>query len=115
VTCDSGSLPTGWAGGAVVTSDLPIVAVGRPHIGTQITTYSGFTSGGLNSNLPMLFKEAFSGLYNSAFYVQNTETGTAAVTIKFYDTNGVLTCTRQDNVASLATQGYWLPSTTCTP
>jgi len=114
-TCDSGSLPAGWVGGVVVTSDQPIVAVGRPHIGTQVTTYNGFSAGSLNSYLPMLFKSAFGGTYNAAFYVQNTEATSASVTLKFYDANGVLTCTRNDTIPALATLGYWVPSVTCNP
>jgi hypothetical protein len=100
-------------GGVVVTSDQPVVGVGRPHIGAQVTTYNGFTAGSPNSYLPMLFKAAYGGTYNSAFYVQNTENSQATVTIKFYDTDGHLTCSRTDNIAALATQGYWLPSVTC--
>jgi len=114
-TCDSGSLPAGWVGGVVVSSDQPIVAVGRPHIGTQVTTYNGFSAGSLNSYLPMLFKSAFGGTYNAAFYVQNTEATSASVTLKFYDANGVLTCTRNDTIPALATLGYWVPSVTCNP
>jgi hypothetical protein len=63
----------------------------------------------------MLFKEGFDGSYNSAFYVQNTQNTSATVTVKFYDTNGVLACTRTDTVAGLATLGYWLPSVVCNP
>jgi hypothetical protein len=112
-TCDTGLLPADWVGGVVVTSDQPLVGVGRPHIGDQVTTYNGFTTGSPNSYLPMLFKAAFGGTYNSAFYIQNTENTSATVTVKFYDTTGALTCTRQDTVAALSTLGYWVPSVTC--
>ena len=114
-TCDTGSLPAGWVGGVVVTSDQPIVAVGRPHLGTQITTYNGFTSGSLSSSLPMLFKAAFGGSYNAAFYVQNTENSAVAVTIKFYDTSGALSCTRSETIPALSTFGFWVPSVACDP
>ncbi len=67
-------LPVGWVGGAVVTSDYPIVAVGRPHVGAQVMTYNGFCAGSLTSYLPMLFKNSFGGSYDSAFYVQNVDT-----------------------------------------
>ena len=96
-------LPAGWVGGVVVTSDQPIVTVGRPHIGAQVTTYDGFTSGSLNSYLPMLFKDAFGGSYDSAFYVQNTEASAATVTTKFYDSTGTLTCTRNDTLPAFST------------
>ena len=61
-------LPAGWLGrrrcGDFGSTD--IVAVGRPHVGTQVTTYPGIGSGGNNLYLPMLFKNAFGGSYNSA-------------------------------------------------
>ncbi len=114
-TCDSGSLPVGWVGGVEVTSDQPIVAVGRPHIGTQVTTYNGFTSGAASAFLPMLFKDAFGGSYDAAFYLQNTEASAASVTIQFYDSSGVLTCSRTDTIQPRATLGFWAPSVTCMP
>jgi len=114
-TCDSGSLPDGWVGGVVVTSDQPIVGVGRPHIGVQVTTYNGFATGSLNSYVPMLFKNAFGGTYNAAFYIQNTDEASAAtVTIKFYDSSGNLSCIRSDTIPALSTLGYWVPSVVCT-
>ena len=108
-------LPDGWVGGAVVTSTQPIVSVGRPHIGAQVTTYDGFTSGSLNSYLPMLFKDAYGGSYDSAFYIQNTEASAAAVTTKFYDSTGALTCTRSDTLPAFSTLSLWLPSLSCVP
>ena len=63
-----------------VTANRNIVAVGRPHIGTQITTYSGFAAGGLSMTVPMLFKQAY-GTYDSALYVQNVDpVNTASIT-----------------------------------
>ena len=109
-------LPSGWSGGAVITSDQPIVTVGRPHIGSQITTYSGLSSSSLTSSVPMLFKDAFGGSYDAALYVQNLNTTTTAnISIKFYDSAGALTCTKNDTVAALASKGYWLPSEGCLP
>jgi hypothetical protein len=110
-----GCLPAGWVGGVVVTSTQPIVGVGRPHIAGQVTTYNGFTAGALKYNLPMLFKDAFGGSYDSAFYIQNTEASPAAVTINLYDTGGFLTCSRTDTIPALATLGFWVPSLICTP
>jgi hypothetical protein len=108
-------LPAGWVGGAVVTSNYPIVAVGRPHVGTQVTTYPGIASGSTNLYLPMLFKNMW-GSYNSAFYVQNTDTlNPANVTLKFYDMDGNLSCTRSDSIPAKATLGYWVPSVSCDP
>jgi hypothetical protein len=110
-----GCLPDGWVGGAVITSNYPIVAVGRPHVGAQVTTYPGMAGGSSSLYLPMLFRNAW-GLYNSAFYVQNTDAmNDASVTVKFYTTAGYLACTRSDTIRSRATQGYWVPSVTCDP
>jgi hypothetical protein len=97
----------------VITSDVDIVAIGRPHIGAQVTTYNGFTSGSSNSYLPMLFKDAFSGSYDSAFYIQNTEAAAANVITKFYDSTGALTCTRNDTLPAFSTLSLWVPSLTC--
>jgi hypothetical protein len=111
-------LPVGWVGGAVVTSDEPIVAVGRPHIGSQVTTYAGFASGSPNMYVPMLFKNAFAGgSYNAALYIQNTDPALAAmVDIDFYDSDGSLTCSLTgESIAALATKGYWMPSVACLP
>jgi len=114
-TCDSGALPAGWSGGVVVTSDQPIVGVGRPHIGTQVTTYNGFASASVNAYVPMLFKNAYGGSYNAAFYVQNLENSTASVTLNFYDSNGNLSCVRTDTIPARATLGIWIPTVTCDP
>jgi hypothetical protein len=108
-------LSDGWVGGAVVTSNYPIVAVGKPHVGSQVTTYPGIAGGSTNLYLPMLFKNLW-GSYNSAFYVQNTDTlNPANVTLKFYDMEGNLSCTRSDSIPAKATLGYWVPSVTCDP
>lgn len=64
----------------------------------------------------MLFKTAFGGTYNSAFYVQNLdETNAASVTLKFYDSTGYLNCTKTDSIPPKATAGYWILSLTCNP
>ena len=108
-------VPAGWVGGAVITSDQDIVTVGRPHIGAQVTTYDGFTSGSLASYLPMLFKNAYGGTYNAAYYIQNTEATAATVTTKYYDSTGTLTCSRSDTLAPFSTLSLWAPSLTCVP
>jgi sugar lactone lactonase YvrE len=114
-TLAAACLPDGWVGGAVVTSNVDIVAIGRPHIGAQVTTYNGFTTGSLSSSLPMLFKDAYGGSYDSAFYIQNTEATAATVLTKFYDNTGALTCTRSDTLAAFSTLSLWTPSLTCVP
>jgi len=46
-------------GSVVVISNPTMMAVGRLHIGTQATTYNGFTSGSLRAYGPMLFRDGF--------------------------------------------------------
>ena len=109
-----GCLPTEWVGGAVVTSDYDIVAVGRPHVGNQVLTYTGFSSGAQTNYVPMLFKNIWG--YQSAFYVQNVDdTLDAEITIEFYDTTGNLSCTFDDTISPNASHGYWLASLGCLP
>ena len=109
-------LETSWVGGVKVESDHDIVAIGRPHIGSQVMAYNGFVSGSTNAYVPMLFRDAFGGSYDSALYVQNIDpSNTADVTIQFFDTNGDLSCTVNDTIPALSTLGYWIPSVTCDP
>lgn len=107
-------LPDGFVGGARITSTQEIVAIGRPHLGTEITAYNGAPPGGLTTYLPMLFKNAF-GNYQSAFYIQNTSGSPANVDIRFYDSAGALSCVKTINMAPYATQGFWMPTVACGP
>ncbi len=101
-------VPPGWVGSATITSTRNIVAIGRPHVGTEITSYDGFGSGALSMYVPMLFHTAW-GSYESALYVQNVDdTNAADITIKYYDWNGNLTCQRTDNLPKLSAHGYWI-------
>ncbi len=109
-------LPDGFVGGARITATGgDVIAVGRPHLGSEITAYNGATAGSLNAYLPMLFKNAFGGGYDSAFYIQNVTANAATVNIKFYDDAGTLSCIKTVNLAANATTGFWMPSTTCAP
>ena len=109
-------LGTSWVGGVKVESDRDIVAVGRPHVGAQVMAYNGFASGSTNAYVPMLFKDAFGGSYDSALYIQNLDASNDAdVTIKFYDVDGNLSCTLNDTISALASKGWWLPSLKCSP
>ncbi len=111
-------LPAGWVGGAVITSaDEPIVAVARLHVGAEVTTYDGFGAGNTEAYAPMLFKNAFGGSYDSAFYIQNIDPSNAAhVTVKYYDSSGNLSCTKPvDTIPALSSHGIWVPSETCLP
>lgn len=107
-------LPVVWSGGAVVTSDQPIVAIGRPHIGTQVTAYNGFAAGSNTVNVPMLFKNkpGTGGSYSSAVYVQNVDPANpATITVNFYDDDGTLRGSLVDVVLpSLSSTGFWLPA-----
>ncbi len=119
---DGNSFPAeGWAGSAVIESSggEEIVAIGRPHMGTEVAAYNGFTEGGTSNYLPMLFRNMWG--YNSAFYIQNVSgydiynEFDEGITIDFYDAEGNFTCTYIDNerLKHDATRGYWLPSLDC--
>jgi hypothetical protein len=111
-----GCLPPGWVGSVYVTSVQPIVVVGRPHIGSEVMTYNGFSAGATETYLPMLFKNAFGGVYQSAFYVQNIDPdGAANISIEFYNQNGVSVCLLNATVQPLASQGWWTPGVSCLP
>ena len=104
------TLPTPWIGGISITSDKNVVAVGRPHIGSEIASYDGFSAGALTAYVPMLFKDAFGGSYDSALYIQNVNASTTAnISIKYYTSTGALSCTVTDTISALASKGYWLP------
>ncbi|MGE5377513.1 MAG: hypothetical protein ACM3XO_20840, partial [Bacteroidota bacterium] len=98
--------PTPWWGGVSVSSNKNIVAVGRPHIGAEVASYDGFAQGSLSAYVPMLFRKAY-GTYNSALYVQNVHASNlATVTIKYYDSEGILQCTKNDTIPALSSKGY---------
>ena len=107
-------LPDGFAGGARISSTQDIIAVGRPHLGSEITAYNGAPAGSLNAYLPMLFNNAY-GSYNAAFYIQNTSASAANVEISFYDSAGVLSCIKSIDLAAGATEGFWMPTVICEP
>jgi len=112
---DISGLPVTWQGSVKVDSDYPVVGIARPHLGSSITAYDGFTGGGTSASVPMLFKQMW-GSYDSALYMENiSETTTANVMVKFYDVNGNLSCVRNDTIPALGVLSYWLPSLTCSP
>jgi hypothetical protein len=111
-----GCMPNGWAGSAVITSNTNVVAVGRPHIGTEVTAYPGLSSGGLTAYLPMLHKNGGPGNnYSSALYVQNLTAEPANILINFYDAAGNLSCSLNETLAATAVKGYWMPSISICP
>ncbi len=108
-------LPDGFVGGAKITSDQNIIAVGRPHLGSEITAYNGAPIGSTSAYLPMLFKNAYGVPYNAAFYIQNVTGNTANVNISFYDDAGTLSCIKSITLDPNATQGFWMPTVSCAP
>ncbi len=110
-SCDVGSLPTDWFGGATIEASQPMIAVAKPIIeGSDPITYNAFTAGAETAYLPMLFRGIWG--YQSAFYVQNLGSADANLTIDFYDATGNYTCTLVDPnpVGSNVTRGYWMSS-----
>jgi hypothetical protein len=110
--------PGGWAGNAIISAaggatSSNIVAIARPHMGTEVAAYSGATSGAISSYLPMLFRGMWG--YDSAIYVQNLAGDPSSVMIEFFDTSGAYVCTYMAaaDVEPYATRGYWLPYLHC--
>lgn len=111
VTCDSGSLPTGFVGGVKVNSNQAVVAVARLHLDNgQITTYNGLANGAASVYVPMLFRKAFGGTYNTALYLQNVSGASATVTVEYLGSNGALAATQTLSLGAGAIGSLWLPS-----
>ncbi len=108
-------LPDGFVGGARIMATQDVIAVGRPHLGAEITAYNGTSAGSLNAYLPMLFKNAYAAPYQAAFYIQNVTGSAATVDISFYNEAGALSCTKSVNLAGHATTGFWTPTVICAP
>jgi beta propeller repeat protein len=106
---------TGWAGSAVIrsTGSSNIVAIGRPHLGVEVASYNGFTTGGTTNYLPMLFRGQWG--YDAAFYIQNISGSDTTIAVTFYDTTGAEVCTYTDPtvLGPNATRGYWTPGLNC--
>ena len=80
-----------FMGSVEITSDQPIVAIGRPHYAVQVMAYNGANAGANTVYLPMLFNNMWG--YTSTFTVQNTGGGTATYDITFKDAlNGSTSC-----------------------
>jgi len=90
----------------IVTSDKPVVAVGRLHLGGDVASFDGFTGGDTLVYAPTLFKNMWT-TYNSTLTVQNIDPVTTAhMTIHFYDVNGNLSCIRNDDLPPLGIAGF---------
>ncbi|PWH17208.1 MAG: hypothetical protein DDG60_02900, partial [Anaerolineae bacterium] len=94
LVCDIGAveyvpeIPNPWVGGVAIQSSQSIVAVARPHLGSQVASYLGTNIGSFLQYVPMLFKDAFGGSYKSALYIQNLGNASANLTIEFINASG---------------------------
>lgn len=110
-----GPLPSTWVGGIAIHSNQPVVAVARPHAGAEVASYIGLTAGSTTQYVPMLFKGAFGGDYNSALYLQNVSAETATLTMEFANSAGAIVYAKSDTLPPYASKGYWLPAETGLP
>ncbi|MCX8125984.1 MAG: S8 family serine peptidase, partial [Dehalococcoidia bacterium] len=53
-TIVGGTIPNPWVGGVQIQSNQAVVAVGRPHLGSQVASYIGSGAGSLTQYVPML-------------------------------------------------------------
>ncbi|NJM05093.1 hypothetical protein HC891_00955 [Candidatus Gracilibacteria bacterium] len=83
------SLPDGFAGSAVISSDQKVAAIVNlvsPDISLSFggEAYVGVSEGSTNVSLPLLFKDYFG--FNTFFNVQNVGSGSATVTVTYNGT-----------------------------
>jgi len=80
------TVPTGFAGGVVISSAHRVAAVARFSNGDITEIYNGFAGGDSNVYAPALYKDA--GGWHSGIMVQNLGPGSTGVSIDFYDREG---------------------------
>jgi hypothetical protein len=88
---DYSDIPSGWAGGVVISSTQNIAAIGRITNGSITEMYNGFANGDSTVYGPALYKNA--GGWYSGIMVQNVGVNTTTVSIDFYDRLGAKTGT----------------------
>ena len=99
-TITDGGKACSFNGSAEIIADQPIVAISRPHIGSEIMAYNGFNSGDTKVFLPMLFNGIWG--YTASFTVENTGNTSATFDITFKDaSDGTVTCVLQNQTLPL--------------
>jgi len=108
---ETGGLPEGFIGSAVVSSDQPVAANvntqvpgaegSSPDLPTRVGTSSGVLVPSTDLYFPQLMK-AYYG-WNSYIAVQNTASSSASVTVQYYDSAGVLVATDVETVSPYST------------
>lgn len=80
---NAAGLPGNFAGSGVITSDQPVVAIVNEIIGSLGTSYNTIVAGVPTINLPLV-ENAYNG-FSTGFGVENVGTGSATVTVVYYD------------------------------
>lgn len=96
------SLPSGWYGSVVVSSNQPLAAIVNEYTSPNLesASYTGSESGGTAVYLPAILKNAWS--WTTTFAVQNVGSGTTTITVEFRDMSGTLVDTDTYDVPSNA-------------
>jgi hypothetical protein len=84
------SLPSGWYGSVVVSSNQPLAAIVNEYTvpNLESASYTGSGSGGTTVYLPSILKNAWS--WTTTFAVQNAGSGDTDITVEFRDMSGTL-------------------------
>lgn len=84
------SLPSGWYGSVVVSSNQPLAAIVNEYTSPNLesASYTGSESGGTAVYLPSILKNAWT--WTTTFAVQNVGSGTTTITVEFRDMSGTL-------------------------
>ena len=108
---ETGGLPEGFIGSAVVSSDQPVAANvntqvpsaegSSPDLPTRVGTSSGVLVPSTDLYFPQLMK-AYYG-WNSYIAVQNTASSSASVTVQYYSSAGTLVATDVQTVSPYST------------
>ncbi|MGD2027844.1 MAG: hypothetical protein PVI99_08510, partial [Anaerolineales bacterium] len=105
---DGNSFPGGgWAGSAEISTDVDVIAVGRPHLSSgQVVVYNAFTGGANEVYVPYNFRN-WNG-NQTALYIQNLGVSDATATITFYDEEDGYYCQMEQVVTPGSAGAIWL-------
>ncbi len=97
-------------GSAIINSNKNVTAIVNEmsKSGPQSMSYEGFLSGSKKAYIPVIyFSQA--NVY-APIQVQNIGTGSASVSVKFYDTNGEIIQTQNVGIAASSAAVFWPPA-----
>lgn len=106
-----GSVPAGFNGSVVISSDQPVAAIAnvKGNSGAYGSSYSSFDQGSSSVGLPLINKDFFG--INTWFNVQNTGSAATTVTVSYSGTS----CTENATIQPSAAATFDQSTNTCLP